>query len=81
MARLERAENRVTSLESQLEHNSRSWAKEKHELTVRLQEHRNGIMRTSGPRSSLDALMVSMSCRSLCSYVLKLSSASDVKRG
>nr|XP_026689989.1 coiled-coil domain-containing protein 33 isoform X4 [Ciona intestinalis] len=48
LSRLERAESRVSSLESQLDHNSRTWAKERHELTVRLQEHRNGILRTTG---------------------------------
>uniref|UniRef100_H2YV24 C2 domain-containing protein n=1 Tax=Ciona savignyi TaxID=51511 RepID=H2YV24_CIOSA len=43
MGRLEHAESRVNSLETQLDRNSRAWAKERHELTVRLQEHRNGI--------------------------------------
>ncbi|XP_077969150.1 coiled-coil domain-containing protein 33-like isoform X1 [Styela clava] len=46
-ARLERAESRINSLENQLEQNSRRWAQERHELTVRLQEHRNGFMRTT----------------------------------
>ncbi|XP_076800040.1 coiled-coil domain-containing protein 33-like [Clavelina lepadiformis] len=55
--RLERAESRVASLEGQLDHNARSWAKEKHELTVRLQEHRNGILRTSGANARNDPLL------------------------
>lgn len=44
-ARLERAENRASSLEQQLVRNAREWAREKQDLTVRLQEHRNGIIR------------------------------------
>lgn len=48
-ANLDQAHNRVTSLEQQLNQNSRQWAQEKHELTVRLQEHRNGIIRTQQP--------------------------------
>jgi len=43
--RLERAENRAATLEEQLVRNARDWAREKNELTVRLQEHRNGIIR------------------------------------
>lgn len=48
-ARLDQARNRVSSLEMQLNQNSRRWAQEKHELSIRLQEHRNGIMRTDQP--------------------------------
>jgi len=44
-ARLQRAENRASTLEQQLVTNAREWAREKQELTVRLQEHRNGIIR------------------------------------
>jgi len=45
LAKLERTENRASTLEQQLVKNAREWAKEKQELTVRLQEHRNGIIR------------------------------------
>ena len=44
-AKLERAENRASTLEQQMVKNAREWAKEKQELTIRLQEHRNGIIR------------------------------------
>jgi len=45
LVKLERAENRATSLEEQLVKNAKEWAREKQELMVRLQEHRNGIIR------------------------------------
>lgn len=52
-ANLDQVHNRVSSLEHQLNQNSRQWAQEKHELTVRLQEHRNGIIRTQQPTDFL----------------------------
>lgn len=52
-ANLDQAHGRVNSLEQQLDQNSRQWAQEKHELTVRLQEHRNGIIRTQQPNDFL----------------------------
>lgn len=56
--KLRRSEHRVSSLEAQLDHNAREWAKEKHDLTVRLQEHRNGILRSTDPGRSSDPLRV-----------------------
>merc|ERR1712136_214994 len=48
--RAERAETRVRYLEEELSKNAQNWAKEKNDLTVRLQEHRNGILRTNYER-------------------------------
>ena len=48
--RAERAENRVQSLEDELSRNAQNWAKEKNDLNIRLQEHRNGILRNSYER-------------------------------
>ena len=58
--RLRRAEHRNSSLEAQLDHNARAWAKEKHDLTIRLQEHRNGILRTTDSSRAVDSLLVKL---------------------
>ncbi|XP_053450534.1 coiled-coil domain-containing protein 33-like [Nycticebus coucang] len=42
LAKLERAQSRILSLESQLEDSARRWAREKQDLAIRLQEQDNG---------------------------------------
>ncbi|XP_047396969.1 coiled-coil domain-containing protein 33 isoform X2 [Sciurus carolinensis] len=47
LAKLERAQSRILSLESQLEDSARRWGREKQDLATRLQEQEHGF----GPRS------------------------------
>ena len=43
---LEKAENRVTTLEKALADNSRNWARERNDLQTRLREAEHGFART-----------------------------------
>ncbi|CAK6950984.1 coiled-coil domain-containing protein 33 [Scomber scombrus] len=45
--KLENAESRVQTLEDQLEENSKLWGRQKQEMLTKLNEHRNGFIRTS----------------------------------
>ncbi|XP_012657320.1 coiled-coil domain-containing protein 33 [Otolemur garnettii] len=47
LAKLERAQSRILSLESQLEDSARRWAREKQDLAIRLQEQENGFRHPS----------------------------------
>ncbi|XP_008567873.1 PREDICTED: coiled-coil domain-containing protein 33 isoform X1 [Galeopterus variegatus] len=47
LAKLERAQSRILSLESQLEDSARRWAREKQDLATRIQEQENGLGRPS----------------------------------
>uniref|UniRef100_A0A8C4THJ4 Coiled-coil domain containing 33 n=1 Tax=Erpetoichthys calabaricus TaxID=27687 RepID=A0A8C4THJ4_ERPCA len=47
LAKLEKAQGRIESLEMQLEENARRWGREKQDLMTRLTEHDHGFARTS----------------------------------
>ncbi|XP_017403505.1 coiled-coil domain-containing protein 33-like isoform X8 [Cebus imitator] len=47
LAKLERAQSRILSLESQLEDSARRWGREKQDLATRLQEQENGFRHPS----------------------------------
>ncbi|KAI8500916.1 Coiled-coil domain-containing protein 33 [Branchiostoma belcheri] len=47
MAKLEKAEGRIISLENQLTENARMWGREKQELLIRMNERENGFARSS----------------------------------
>ncbi|XP_012331353.2 coiled-coil domain-containing protein 33 [Aotus nancymaae] len=47
LAKLERAQSRILSLESQLEDSARRWGREKQDLATRLQEQENGFRHLS----------------------------------
>ncbi|KAG2471329.1 CCD33 protein, partial [Polypterus senegalus] len=47
LAKLEKAQGRIESLEMQLEENARKWGREKQDLMTRLTEHDHGFARTS----------------------------------
>ncbi|EPQ18028.1 Coiled-coil domain-containing protein 33 [Myotis brandtii] len=52
LAKLEQAQNRILSLESQLEDSARRWGREKQDLATQLQEQENGL---SHPSNSIIA--------------------------
>ncbi|KAJ8417598.1 hypothetical protein AAFF_G00224410 [Aldrovandia affinis] len=47
LSRLEKANTRIRTLESQLEENSRRWGRKKQDMLTRLSEHDHGFARTS----------------------------------
>uniref|UniRef100_A0A9L0K208 Coiled-coil domain containing 33 n=1 Tax=Equus asinus TaxID=9793 RepID=A0A9L0K208_EQUAS len=57
LAKLERAQSRILSLESQLEDSARRWGREKQDLATRLQEQEYGLGHPSNP--SITGLPVS----------------------